>query len=243
MEGGLGVFHIAVCDADIKGIKMMCEYLQELWQEDFSVETIPFTKAEDLLDSYKRGGHFDVIVLDVAKDGFYIMDTVRNIRQYDKNVAIIILTTTEILTAKCYKVDVYRCFSRPIDKEYFLTEVSVLLKRLALEQNIYYKFANERGLSKVKLSNVYYFESNMRNIRICENSNEYIFIGKISDVETELSRQDFVRNHKSYVVNLKYVRNVYKDTIILENDEKLPLSKHRSKKLRERLFNYMKASK
>ena len=83
----------------------------------------------------------------------------------------------------------------------------------------------------------------MRNIRICENSNEYIFIGKISDVETELSRQDFVRNHKSYVVNLKYVRNVYKDTIILENDEKLPLSKHRSKKLRERLFNYMKASK
>lgn len=68
----------------------------------------------------------------------YIMDTVRNIRQYDKNVAIIILTTTEILTAKCYKVDVYRCFSRPIDKEYFLTEVSVLLK-VGFRQNIYYK--------------------------------------------------------------------------------------------------------
>lgn len=237
------MFHIAVCDADINGIKMICEYLQELWQEDFSVEAIPFTEAEDLLDSYKRGGHFDVIILDFIKDSFHGMDIMRKIRQYDNNVAIIILTTAEILAVKCHKGDAYRYFSKPVDKESFLIEVSVLLTRLALEQNVYYKFANERGLSKVKLANVYYFESNMRNIRICENSNEYIFTGKISDVENELSRQDFVRNHKSYVVNLKYIRNVYKDTIILENDEKLPLSKHRSKKLRERLFNYMKASK
>ena len=243
MKGGLGVFHIAVCNADINGIKMICEYLQELWQEEFSVETIPFTDVEDLLYSYERGGHFDVIILDCSKDSFHSFDMLRKLRQYDNNIAIIILTTTEILAVKCHKVDVYRYFSKPIDKESLLTEVSVLLTRLALEQNNYYKFANERGLSKVKLANVYYFESNMRNIRICENNNEYIFTGKISEVENELSKQDFVRNHKSYVVNLKYVRNVYKDTIILENDEKLPLSKHRSKKLRERLFNYMKSSK
>jgi len=237
------VFHIAVCDAEIKGIKMICEYLQELWQEGFSVETIPFTEGKDLLDSYKRGEHFDVIILDIIQDRFHSMDIIPEIRQYDNKVSIIILTTTDLSTAGCHEVDAYRYFSKPVDKELFLIEVSVLLARLAREQNVYYKFANERGLSKVKLSNVYYFESNMRNIRICENSNEYIFIGKISDVENELSRQDFVRNHKSYVVNLKYVRNVYKDTIIMENDEKLPLSKHRSKKLRERFFNYMKAGK
>jgi len=237
------VFHIAVCAEKIKNIKMLCDYLQELWQQDYSVESIPFTKGEDLLASYKIGEHFDVIILDAAKEPIYCISTIHKIRQYDKKVVIIILVSHEGFALDGCRVDVYRCISKPIDKQYFLTEISVLLARLAREQNVYYKFTNGRGLSKVKLSNVYYFESNMRNIRIYEGGNEYIFTGKISDIEQELSKQDFVRNHKSYVVNLKYIRNVYKDTIIMENNEKLPLSKHRSKRLRERFFNYMKADK
>jgi DNA-binding LytR/AlgR family response regulator len=237
------VFHIAVCDDEIKDIKMICGYLQELWQEEFSVAIIPFTKGEDLLASCKLGEHFDVIILDIIKDTLHRIDIAHQIRQYDNKAVLIMLTATEKFAVEGHEVDAYRCISKPIDKGFFLTEISVLLTRLAIEQNVYYKFANDRGLNKVKLSNVYYFESNMRNIRICENGNEYIFTGRISDVENELAKQDFVRNHKSYVVNLKYVRNVYKDTIIMENNEKLPLSKHRGKKLRERFSNYMKAGK
>ncbi|MDD4321312.1 MAG: DNA-binding response regulator [Acidaminococcaceae bacterium] len=234
------MFHFAVCCYERKYIKMICGYLQELWQEDYAVETIPFTRGADLLSAYKNGEHFDVIVLDTATEEFIDQDILQQIYQYDTNVTIIISTTQESVV-ESYKASVYRCILKPINKELFLTEISVLLARLAIEENIYYKFANGRGLNKVKLSDVYYFESNMRNIRIYEKGNEYIFTGKISDVENELAKQDFVRNHKSYVVNLKYVRNIYKDTIIMENDEKIPLSKHRSKKMRERVSHYMKA--
>ena len=241
-KGGREVFHIAVCCYGSNDIRMLCEYLQELWQDEYSVETIPFTRGIDLLASYKKGEHFDVIVLDTDRVLFNGLDIVHKVYQYDSKVAVIILAKN-VVDLSGYKVEVYRYIFKPINKEVFLTEVSVLLARLAREQNVYYKFANGQGLNKVKLSDVYYFESNMRNIRIYEKENEYFFTGKISDVENELAKQDFVRNHKSYVVNLKYVRNIYKDTIIMENDEKIPLSKHRSRKMRERMVNYMKGIK
>lgn len=234
------MFRFAVCCSGSEDIKILCGYLQELWQEEYAVEIIPFTRGADLLCAYKNVEHFDIIVLDTATDKFINQDILQQIYKYDPNVTIIILTTQEHMVEN-YKAVVYRCILKPINKEVFLTEISVLLARLAIEENIYYKFTNVRGLNKVKLSDVYYFESNMRNIRICEKGNEYIFTGKISDIENELAKQDFVRNHKSYVVNLKYVKNIYKDTIIMENEEKIPLSKHRSKKMRERVFHYMKA--
>lgn len=221
---------------------MLCEYLEGLWQEEYSVEIIPFTRGSDLLTSYTKGEHFDVIILDRDEAQGNGIDIVYKVYQFDARVSVIILDQ-DITALKGRKVEVYRYIFKPIKKDAFLTEVSVLLARLVREENVYYKFANGKGLNKVKLSEVYYFESNMRNIRIYEKENEYFFTGKISNVEKELAKQDFVRNHKSYVVNLKYVRNIYKDTIIMENNEKIPLSKHRSRKMRERVFKYMKSIK
>lgn len=59
-------------------------------------------------------------------------------------------------------------------------------------------------------------------------------------MEEALAEQDFVRIHKSYVVNLKHIRNIFKDTVTLENGEELPLSRHRSKELRQQFLTYMK---
>lgn len=59
-------------------------------------------------------------------------------------------------------------------------------------------------------------------------------------MEESLSEQSFFRIHKSYVVNLKHIRNIFKDTVTLENGEALPLSRHRSKELRQQFLSYMK---
>ena len=38
----------------------------------------------------------------------------------------------------------------------------------------------------------------------------------------------------------KHIRNIFKDTVTLENGEELPLSRHRSKELRQQFLSYMK---
>ena len=111
---------------------------------------------------------------------------------------------------------------------------------IARLQNKYFSFTNEKGLFKIKITDIYYFESNMRTLSVCHLGGKTTFTGKISEVEESLSEQSFFRIHKSYVVNLKHIRNIFKDTVTLENGEELPLSRHRSKELRQQFLSYMK---
>ncbi len=85
---------------------MLCGYLQELWQEEYAVETIPFTRGADLLCAYKNVEHFDVIVLDTATEKFINQDILQQIYKYDTNVTIIILTTQEPVV-ESYKAVVF----------------------------------------------------------------------------------------------------------------------------------------
>ena len=80
----------------------------------------------------------------------------------------------------------------------------------------------------------------MCTLSVCHLGGKTTFTGKISEVEESLSEQSFLRIHKSYVVNLKHIRNIFKDTVTLENGEELPLSRHRSKELRQQFLSYMK---
>lgn len=45
---------------------------------------------------------------------------------------------------------------------------------------------------------------------------------------------------KVMLLIIKHIRNIFKDTVTLENGEELPLSRHRSKELRQQFLSYMK---
>ncbi|WP_303816262.1 LytTR family transcriptional regulator DNA-binding domain-containing protein, partial [Acidaminococcus timonensis] len=52
----------------------------------------------------------------------------------------------------------------------------------------------------------------------------------------QLERFLFHRVHRSYLVNLRWVKNVWGQELTLRNDKVLPLARHRSRELRERLL-------
>lgn len=168
------------------------------------------------------------------------IETARLIRKYDSEVPILIVTRTVEYAMDGYQVNAYRYILKPVDKAYFLQEVRTILTSIARLQNKYFSFTNEKGLFKIKTTDIYYFESNMRTLSVCHLGGKTTFTGKISEVEESLSEQSFFRIHKSYVVNLKHIRNIFKDTVTLENGEELPLSRHRSKELRQQFLSYMK---
>jgi DNA-binding LytR/AlgR family response regulator len=69
----------------------------------------------------------------------------------------------------------------------------------------------------------------------------YAFRGTISEVAAKLEKFNFVRVHKSYVVSLRYVKNIFKGVITMENGVKIYVSKYRSKEVYELLMQYIEA--
>lgn len=236
------MFYIAICDDEQMDLDIIIKYLNELKRASFQLEIVPFTNGEELIKVYQSGRRFDLIILDMLMEPINGIETARDIRTYDTNVPILVVTATVEFAMDGYQVNVYRYILKPLDKEYFLKEVQSVLKLVAREQTEYFNFTNERGLSKIKLSEIYYFESNVRTITICTLTGKVSFTGKISEVEEQLATQNFIRPHKSYVVNLKHIRNIFKDVITMENSEELPLSKHKSRELRLHFLEYMKVT-
>lgn len=234
------MFYIAVCDDEPKVVTLLAGYLAELRSRNLQFECLPFFNGLELIREYDNQRRFDLIILDMLMKPLNGMETAKLIRKYDTTVPIMIVTATPEYAMDGYQVNAYRYILKPVDKQYFQQEVSAVLCSLARTKDKYFSFTNEYGLSRISLAEIFYFESNMRTISVCLKQTRQNFIGRISNLEEELVAHGFVRIHKSYLVNLRHVRNIFKDTVTLDNGEVLPLSRHRGKSLRESFLAYLK---
>lgn len=170
---------------------------------------------------YKNGQRFDLIILDMCMDPINGIET-----------ATIILTSSIEYAVDGYKINAFRYLLKPINKENFLDLIQDTFFRLSRHNKQYFIFTNENGLNKIALKNIYYFESNVRTISIIAKEGRFSFTEKISEIEEQLESVGFVRTHKSYVVNLKYVSNIFREFITLENNREILLSKYKCKEVR-----------
>ncbi|MEG1049463.1 MAG: LytTR family DNA-binding domain-containing protein, partial [Oscillospiraceae bacterium] len=170
------------------------------------------------------------------------IETAMNIRRYDTEVPILIVTSTPEYAIDGYKVNASRYILKPVEKSGFLREVQGLLDRGYKNKCRYYSFTCDSGVVKLELDSIGYFESDMRTITAHTQEKSYAFTGKIKELEEQLKNQDFVRVHKSYIVNLRSVHRIFKDTITMSDGGVVPLSKNRSKEIHALLLEYMEKS-
>ena len=67
---------------------------------------------------------------------------------------------------------------------------------------------------------------------------------KISERENNLPSKYFVRCHRSYIVNVKYIKSITKnkktaDRVLLSNGIKIPISKDKYKDINDAFINYI----
>ncbi|MBT2156661.1 LytTR family transcriptional regulator [Clostridioides difficile] len=55
----------------------------------------------------------------------------------------------------------------------------------------------------------------------------------------DLNIEELVRCHKSYIINLNYVENIKSNTVILDSQEEVPISRYRYKDIKERFLKFI----
>lgn len=58
--------------------------------------------------------------------------------------------------------------------------------------------------------------------------------------EEKLQNSDFYRTHRSYIVNLLWVKEIVGSEIILKNGERAKIGRDKVKLIKERFFNYIR---
>ena len=121
---------------------------------------------------------------------------------------------------------------KPFDKGKFF---EVLQKAMAKRESINAKEAKDEPsiavktgatTKKIYLYKIIYLEVFNRKVIIHKTDGDIEFYGKLMELEDRLS-EDFVRCHRAYIVNLRYVLKYTANSITLENGRLIRLSKQK----------------
>ncbi len=77
---------------------------------------------------------------------------------------------------------------------------------------------------KLSLKDIMYIEVQRNDIIIHKLDKVYTTKGTMNNFENEINNDVFVRCHKSYLLNLEYIKSIKRYSAILSNEEEVPLS-------------------
>lgn len=226
--------NIVICENDKNDQEFVKAKVVEILDDlNIEYEIKVYNSGDDLLEGYDK--YTDIILLDIQMDGLDGMETARKIREFDDNVEIIFITSFVEYALEGYEVNAYRYLLKPVKDENLRTSlINCLNDRNFVKRSIVIKEGDTR--IKISLKDIMYIEVQGNDITVHTLKDTYRTKGTMSNFETEINSNMFVRCHKSYLVNLEYIKSIKRYTSILVNDEEVPLSRNKYKEIKDRFF-------
>lgn len=231
---------IAVCDDEIIECAGMAEKIRGTLEE----MKVPcflrqFNSGEELLQSEED---FDIVFLDIMMDGLDGMKTAKRIRKKASCRLLVFISASREYVFDAYDVEAFWYLVKPVERAKLKQVLKKALLKTEAASPDFILVNKGRQKQKIFLRDILYFEIMGRLIDIHKTGGISDYYGKISILEEELREKGFFRCHKSYLVHLKYVKGYNRQEAVLDNGEKIPVSKRRYEEFCKALLSYMKKS-
>ena len=218
--------YIAVCDDQIEELEVLTNLLH-IWQEEHktTLRYQTFRNATELLDAAGKE-RFTLYLLDVMMPGTSGMAAAREIRGFDDVAEIVFLTSSPGFAYESYGVRAMDYLLKPIRAEMLFP----ILDRVSLrEQKPQEGLTLKTGatLIRIPFSQLAYVEVIGKRLyfNLADGSVREVF-GSLSDYEPLLlSRPEFMRTHRSYIVNMLQVSELSPGGVRTFSGKNLPVSR------------------
>lgn len=188
----------------------------------------------------ESGCDFDVIFLDIQMEHLNGMETAKMLRQRKNHSLLIFVTVLKECVFDAFEVEAFDYLLKPLDSGHFKRTMDRIIK--SLQQRETKNIVVQRGTScdVILLAEIVYFEVQGRKIYIHQSKGKITdYYDKLDDLEQRIDGR-FFRCHRSYLVNIEYVRGCNAGQVILSQGDKIPVSRLRERDLTQALLRYMK---
>jgi len=234
---------IALCDDETKYLDFYETKINEIANKHhLLVDIIRFKNGESLLFYLEDNPNkFEIIYLDILIGGMTGIETAMRIRKFNEFAKIIFLTSTESFVYNAFeaKASNYLIKSLHDDKfeTVFLSTVKSLNRFLSKEV---IRFKSQQEEIAFNLSDITHFES-FKRLVIVNTSNKEVheFYYKLSDLIVGLQDKGFILTHRSYLVNLAYIKTISTNELTLKNNVIIPISRNLLKSVKQSFIEYL----
>lgn len=206
-------------------------------ESDFALAVDAYDRAETFLGSYKPV--YDVVFLDIMLPYMNGMDAAEQLRRLDDKVPLIFVTDMAQYALRGYKVGALDYFLKPVS--YYDLKLRMDKMRLAAGSRrppIIIHIPGEGDLV-VTSEELKYIEIMDKQLTYHTTKGEYSARGQgLKKLESELSGHGFCRCSSSYLVNLRWCREVTGDEVVVDG-ERLKISRGMKKEFVTRLADVL----
>lgn len=233
----MSIYRLAICEDDSivrEGIHRFCE--ETLTEENICHEIKEFSSAEELEEVLEREPEsFDLLLLDIMMGEKNGIELAKDIRQRDEKTTIIFVTGCDEYMEMGYDVQAAHFLVKPIVWDKLRTVLLRDCRKRYGQKNLVIK--KGRKFLKLPMEDVIYAEADGKHgVRIVYAGGTESFLISISQLEEQIEKNQFVRCHNSFLVNLKHIRRMDNQKLILDNGQELPVSRSYLKQCQEMLI-------
>ena len=198
-----------------------------------------FSNGEDLIRAYTPQ-KYDLILSDIYMSKMNGIETIQKIRQIDKNIPVAFVTSSVEFALESYRLSALKYIEKPFQKEAVQDILQLaLLQKLAQPSLKLQKNGKENSIT---FSSILYFEQHSHKLTIhYTNHSSEEFYEKLSNILSQLPEKHFFHCHKSYCVNLAYVRHIDSEVkcFVMEDMTNVPIRRESFVLAKSALANYL----
>ena len=232
---------VVVCDDCIEDLQTI-EILLEQYKEsasDISFTVEKYLDATVLYNKILAGRRADIYILDMIMSDRTGLDIGSLIRKAGSDGVIIYITSSDDYALEAYGVHAARYLLKPVSAENFFEAMNFARSYTRIHKE-------HLGTLSVSYSRIEYIENYSRTLNVYLNDGENIrsiFIRKSFDEEIREIAGDksFLQVHKSFLINMKYVKKLEQSEIVMESGKRIPVSKTRATDVKRTYLQFLSA--
>ena len=220
---------IAICDDEIKEVSSISSILNTYASEhNIPITYKCFTSSVELASTaaYEK---FDIYLLDVIMPVLNGISLAKEIRSFDKAADIIFLTSSPEFAVESYTVKAANYLLKPITRDSLFGALDDILEKKESDSPKYIVVKSSNGVHKILLSNIVCVEAFNRKVIYYLNNNSQLECSErfTSICDKLLNNNEFLLAHRSFVVNMNYIRLIGTTDMQLQNGKSIPLAQRR----------------
>lgn len=215
---------IAICDDEANQIEYLSDVVTTWAKKNrHAVEIKPYSAAKSLLFDYCEEKDFDILLLDIEMPGMSGVELAKVVRKENATVQIVFITGYYEYFSDGFDVSALHYLIKPADERKLMPVLDRAVSNLTYRQRSVLLTSPE-GDRKVSLADIEYVES--ENVHVAVHTVSGVYRSRISLAKfAEQLDETFIKVHRSYIVNLKYVKKITRTDITMVSGDLVPISR------------------
>ncbi len=224
---------IAICEDNEKELAYVSELLMEYQMDrEVDMDCHSYHSSTDFLCDVKSG-EYDLVLLDVVMPGISGVQAAQELRERDRNVRIIFMSFSPEFAVESYHVGAYYYLLKPLGADSLFPLLDRVREELYTQEEQGFVLKNRKGVVRIPFTGLEYVEVINKTVSF------HLASGVIHEAtavlgefeEKLLDRPEFLKTHRSFLVNLNYVQAMDENCIVTRNNHRIPLFRQRRRQV------------